>query len=121
MMLSHSSVEIRQDSFKANCNSVRGSLSVYLPATAEVAVLVDEANYTYLSSGGRKNVQIELRSALPAIHAPLTQVQAILCGLAPSHLWKAIGALCVNRPIHADLLKPAMSCSRLCATSPSSR
>ena len=49
---------------------VTGALSVST-GPAEVAVLVDEANSTYLSGGGRKNVPIELPSALPAGLCPI--------------------------------------------------
>ena len=44
---------------------VAGALSVST-GPAAVAVLVDEANSTYLSGGGRKNVSIELPPASPA-------------------------------------------------------
>ena len=49
---------------------VTGALSVPT-GPAEVAVLVDEENSTYLSSGGRKNVPIELPSVLPAVPCPI--------------------------------------------------
>ena len=57
-----------------------GTLSVS-PGPSEVAVLVDEARTTFLSSGGRNNVRIELPPALPRVMADRRRIVQVVGNL----------------------------------------
>ena len=57
-----------------------GTLSVS-PGPSQVAVLVDEARTTFLSSGGRNNVRIELPPALPRVMADRRRIVQVVGNL----------------------------------------
>ena len=57
-----------------------GTLSVS-PGPSEVAVLVDEARTTFLSSGGRNNVRVELPPALPRVMADRRRIVQVVGNL----------------------------------------
>ena len=57
-----------------------GTLSIS-PATAEVAVLVDESRNTFLNAGGRNNVRIELPLDLPLVMADSRRIAQVLSNL----------------------------------------
>ncbi len=57
-----------------------GTLSVY-PEPTKVSVLVDEARSTFLSGGGKHNVQIDLPPSLPMVAADAQRIVQILGSL----------------------------------------
>ena len=81
-----------------------GTLSVS-PGPSEVATLVDEARITFLSSGGRNNVRIELPPGLPLVMADkrrIVQVIGNLLSNAAKHspLASAIRIIAVQEGVH---------------------